>query len=72
MHVAITGASSSIGETVAREFAEARREHHARRAAVSKRKSRLICPRFYAMARGFPRIARWLSTRVTPRLAAKP
>jgi short-subunit dehydrogenase len=38
------------------------------RRAVERRKSRVIYPGFYALARWFPRIAGWLSARLAPRI----
>jgi short-subunit dehydrogenase len=41
------------------------------RASVERRDDRLIFPRFYAAARSFPSIARWLVTRFTPPLRTR-
>jgi short-subunit dehydrogenase len=38
------------------------------RRAVERRNKRLIYPRFYALARWFPRISAWLASRVAPRV----
>ena len=38
------------------------------RRAILRRKKRFIYPRFYALARWFPRIAGWLSARLAPRV----
>jgi len=40
------------------------------RLAVERRRRRLVYPRFYTLARAFPRISRWISWRVAPRLNA--
>lgn len=42
------------------------------RRAIENRRARLVYPRFYALARWFPRISRWLSARFAPRLPARP
>jgi short-subunit dehydrogenase len=41
------------------------------RRAVERRKKRFIYPRFYSIARWFPRIAGWLSARLAPRVGAR-
>jgi short-subunit dehydrogenase len=38
------------------------------RLGVERRRVRLVYPRFYSLARWFPRIAAWLSVRLAPRL----
>jgi short-subunit dehydrogenase len=38
------------------------------RLAIERRRRRLVYPRFYGVARLFPRISRWVSWRVAPRL----
>ena len=39
--------------------------------AIEKKRRRVIYPRFYALVRWFPRISRWLSEHVGPRLSPK-
>src|SRR5262249_38267353 len=40
------------------------------RRAVERRRARVIYPRFYALARHFPALTRWIIDRVTPPLSA--
>jgi hypothetical protein len=40
------------------------------RGAVERRRRRLVYPSFYALARWFPIVSRWLAERMAPRLPA--